>query len=185
SVRERNGRSQVEHPVTEEATRLDLVALQLAVARGEEVADPRPKPRRHAVEVRLYAEDPVDFLPQAGTVERLHLPDAIRVDAGVAEGDMVGVAYDPMIAKLIASGETRAEALDRLGAALAETEVEGITTNLPFLRWLVSHPVVRAGRTTTAFLTEYPPLSAVPGRLAQGPLAAPLRHNLPVPPLAA
>jgi acetyl/propionyl-CoA carboxylase alpha subunit len=182
---ELNGRIQVEHPVTEEATGLDLVAVQLAVARGEEVADPRPKLRRHAVEVRLYAEDPVDFLPQAGTVERLHLPDAIRVDAGVAEGDMVGVAYDPMIAKLIASGETRAEALDRLGAALAETEVEGITTNLPFLRWLVSHPVVRAGRTTTAFLTEYPPLSAVPARLPQGPWATPWRLNLPVPPPAA
>jgi acetyl/propionyl-CoA carboxylase alpha subunit len=179
---ELNGRIQVEHPVTEEATGLDLVALQLAVARGEEVADPRPKLRRHAVEVRLYAEDPVDFLPQAGTVERLRLPEEIRVDAGVAEGDTVGVAYDPMIAKLIASAETRAEALDRLGAALAETEVEGITTNLPFLRWLVSHPVVRAGTTTTAFLTEYPPLSTVPARLPQGPWAAPWRLNLPVPP---
>jgi acetyl/propionyl-CoA carboxylase alpha subunit len=178
---ELNGRIQVEHPVTEEATGLDLVALQLAVARGEEVADPQPKLRRHAVEVRLYAEDPVDFLPQAGTVERLHLPEVIRVDAGVAEGDTVGVAYDPMIAKLIASAETRAEALDRLGAALAETEVEGITTNLPFLRWLVSHPVVRAGTTTTAFLTEYPPLSSVPARLPQGPWAAPWRLNLPAP----
>jgi acetyl/propionyl-CoA carboxylase alpha subunit len=179
---ELNGRIQVEHPVTEEATGLDLVALQLAAARGEEVADPRPKLRRHAVEVRLYAEDPVDFLPQAGTVERLHLPDVIRVDAGVAEGDTVGVAYDPMIAKLIASAQTRADALDRLGAALAETEVEGITTNLPFLRWLVSHPVVRAGTTTTAFLTEYPPLSTVPARLPQGPWAVPWRLNLPVPP---
>jgi acetyl/propionyl-CoA carboxylase alpha subunit len=172
----------VEHPVTEEATGLDLIALQLAVARGEEVADPRPKLRRHAVEVRLYAEDPVDFLPQAGTVERLRLPDSIRVDAGVAEGDEVGVAYDPMIAKLIASAETRAEALDRLGAALAETEVEGITTNLSFLRWLVSHPVVRAGKATTAFLAEYPPLSAAPARLPQGPWAAPWRLNLPAPP---
>ena len=178
---ELNGRIQVEHPVTEEATGLDLVALQLAVARGEEVADPQPKLRWHAVEVRLYAEDPVDFLPQAGTVERLHLPEVIRVDAGVAEGDTVGVAYDPMIAKLIASAETRAEALDRLGAALAETEVEGITTNLPFLRWLVSQPVVRAGTATTAFLTEYPPLSTVPARLPQGPWAAPWRLNLPAP----
>jgi acetyl/propionyl-CoA carboxylase alpha subunit len=179
---ELNGRIQVEHPVTEEATGLDLIALQLAVARGEEVADPRPKLRRHAVEVRLYAEDSVDFLPQAGTVERLRLPDSIRVDAGVAEGDEVGVAYDPMIAKLIASAETRAEALDRLGAALAETEVEGITTNLSFLRWLVSHPVVRAGKATTAFLAEYPPLSAAPARLPQGPWAAPWRLNLPAPP---
>src|SRR5207247_3955729 len=153
---ELNGRIQVEHPVTEEATGLELVALQLALARGEKIADPRPKLRCHAVEARLYAEDPVDFLPQAGTVERLRLPDSIRVDAGVAEGDEVGVAYDPMIAKLIASGETRAEALDRLRVALAETEVAAITTNLPFLRWLVSHPVVRAGKATTAFLAEYP-----------------------------
>jgi acetyl/propionyl-CoA carboxylase alpha subunit len=178
---ELNGRIQVEHPVTEASTGLDLVALQLAVARGEEIAEPRPNLHRHAVEVRLYAEDPVDFLPQAGTVERLRLPGSIRVDAGVAEGDAVSVAYDPMIAKLTASGETRAEALDRLGAALAETEVEGITTSLPFLRWLVSHPVVRAGRATTAFLTEYPPLSAVPARLPQGPWAAPWRLNLPAP----
>jgi len=178
---ELNGRIQVEHPVTEEATGLDLVALQLAVARGEEIADPQLRLGRHAVEVRLYAEDPVDFLPQAGTVEGLRLPDSIRVDAGVAEGDEVGVAYDPMIAKLIASGETRADALGRLGVALAHTEVEGVPTNLPFLRWLVSHPVVRAGRTTTAFLTEYSPLSAVPARLPEGPWAQPWRLNLPAP----
>jgi len=179
---ELNGRIQVEHPVTEEATGLDLVALQLAVARGEKIADPQARFRRHAVEVRLYAEDPVDFLPQAGTVERLRLPDSIRVDAGVAEGDKVGVSYDPMIAKLIASGETRAEALDRLGPALAETEIQGVTTNLLFLRWLVSHPVVRAGRTTTAFLTEYPSLSAAPARLPEGLWAVPWRLNLPAPP---
>jgi acetyl/propionyl-CoA carboxylase alpha subunit len=178
---ELNGRIQVEHPVTEEATGLDLVALQLAVARGEEVADPHASFRRHAVEVRLYAEDPVDFLPQAGTVERLRLPDSIRVDAGVGEGDEVGIAYDPMIAKLITSGETRAEALDRLATALGETEVEGVTTNLPFLRWLVDHPVVRDGEATTAFLTEYAPLSALPARLPSGPWATPWRLNLPVP----
>jgi acetyl/propionyl-CoA carboxylase alpha subunit len=178
---ELNGRIQVEHPVTEEATGLDLVALQLAVARGEQLDDPQASFRRHAVEVRLYAEDPVDFLPQAGTIQRLRLPDSIRVDAGVAEGDEVGVAYDPMIAKLIASGATRPEALDQLSAALAETEVEGVTTNLPFLRWLVAHPAVRAGLTTTAFLTEFPALSAVPTRLPSGPWATPWRLNLPPP----
>ena len=178
---ELNGRIQVEHPVTEEATGLDLVALQLAAARGEQLDDPQASFRRHAVEVRLYAEDPVDFLPQAGTIQRLRLPDSIRVDAGVAEGDEVGVAYDPMIAKLIASGATRAEALDQLSAALAETEVEGVTTNLPFLRWLVAHPAVRAGLTTTAFLTEFPALSAVPTRLPSGPWATPWRLNLPPP----
>jgi acetyl/propionyl-CoA carboxylase alpha subunit len=182
---ELNGRIQVEHPVTEEATGLDLVALQLAIARGDELGDPRARFERHAVEVRLYAEDPVDFLPQAGTVERLRLPSSIRVDAGVAEGDDVGVAYDPMIAKLIGAGGSRAEALDRLAAALEETEVDGVTTNLPFLRWLVAHPAVRAGRTTTAFLTEFPPLSTLPARLPSGPWAASWRLNLPLPAPAA
>ena len=81
----------------------------------------------------------------------------------------MGVAYDPMIAKLIAHGPTRDEALLRLQDALAETTVEGLTTNLPFLRWLVAHPAVRAGRTTTAFLSEYAPLSAPPARLPSGP----------------
>jgi acetyl/propionyl-CoA carboxylase alpha subunit len=178
---ELNGRIQVEHPVTEEATGLDLVALQLAVARGEPLADPGARFRRHAVEVRLYAEDPVELLPQTGTIERLRLPDSIRVDAGVAEGDEVGVAYDPMIAKLIAAGETRDEALDRLAVALAEAEIVGVTTNLPFLRWLVSHPALRAGRTTTAFLTEFPPLSTPPSRLPAGPWSDPWRLNLPAP----
>jgi acetyl/propionyl-CoA carboxylase alpha subunit len=182
---ELNGRIQVEHPVTEEATGLDLVALQLAVARGAELDDLSVGFQRHAVEVRLYAEDPVDFLPQAGTVERLRLPPSIRVDAGVAEGDEVGVAYDPMIAKLIAAGASRTEALDRLAAALVETEVDGVTTNLPFLRWLVAHPAVRAGRTTTAFLTEFPPLSTPPSRLPSGPWATTWRLNLPSPAPAA
>jgi acetyl/propionyl-CoA carboxylase alpha subunit len=178
---ELNGRIQVEHPVTEEATGLDLVALQLAVARGQELSDPRARFRRHAVEVRLYAEDPETFLPQAGTIERLRLPDSIRVDAGVGAGDTIGIAYDPLIAKLIAAGATRAEALERLAAALAETEVEGVTTNLPFLRWLVAHPAVREGQTTTAFLTEYPPLSALPARLPSGPWSGAWRLGLPLP----
>ena len=178
---ELNGRIQVEHPVTEEATGLDLVRLQLAVARGEELPQPPSGFARHAVEVRLYAEDPQTFLPQTGTIERLSLPATIRVDVGVGEGDEVGVAYDPMIAKLIASGATRDEALDALAGALAETAVEGVTTNLAFLRWLVAHPALRAGRTTTAFLTEYPPLSSVPARVASGPWAGPWRLNLPFP----
>ena len=178
---ELNGRIQVEHPVTEEATGIDLVALQLAVARGEELRDPAVELRRHAVEVRLYAEDPLTFLPQAGRIERLRLPAGIRVDSGVAAGDEVGVAYDPMIAKLIAAGASRVEALAALAVALAETEVEGVTTNLPFLRWLVSHPVVRAGGATTAFLTEYAPLSGPPTALPAGPWGEPWRLNLPAP----
>jgi acetyl/propionyl-CoA carboxylase alpha subunit len=181
---ELNARIQVEHPVTEAVTGIDIVAEQLRVAQGEPLSVSTPTARGHAVEVRLYAEDPVTFLPQAGVVERLRLPDGIRVDAGVAEGDEVGIAYDPMIAKLIAHGSDRREALDRLGEALAETEVGGIRTNLPFLRWLVAHPAVRAGETTTAFLDEHPPLSA-PGRAPSGPWRGAFRLNLPPPPRAA
>ncbi len=135
--------------------------------------------RGAAVEVRLYAEDPRTFLPQAGRVEHLRLPASVRVESAVEEGDEVGIAYDPMIAKLIASGATRDEALDRLAAALAETEVSGVTTNLPFLRWLVAHPAVRAGETTTAFLTEYPPLSAPPRQLPPDVWRGGFRLNLP------
>jgi acetyl-CoA/propionyl-CoA carboxylase biotin carboxyl carrier protein len=177
---ELNGRIQVEHPVTELVTGVDLVQAQLRIAAGEPV-DVRPDPRGHAVEVRLYAEDPRTFFPQTGRVSRLRLPDDIRVDAGVAEGDEVGIAYDPMIAKLIAHGTTREDALDRLRAALARTEVGGVTTNLPFLRWLVGHPLVRAGETTTAFLVEQPPLSAAPVRTPAAPWRTPFRLNLPSP----
>jgi acetyl/propionyl-CoA carboxylase alpha subunit len=180
---ELNGRIQVEHPVTELVTGVDLVQAQLRVAAGETL-DLRPDPRGHAVEVRLYAEDPRTFFPQTGRVERLRLPTGIRVDAGVAEGDDVGIAYDPMIAKLIAHGTTRDEAFARLAAALLETEVDGVTTNLPFLRWLVSHPVVHAGDTTTAFLTEHPPLSPTPPRVADVAWRTPFRLNLPPPPSA-
>ena len=165
---ELNGRIQVEHPVTELVTGLDLVAEQIRVAQGERLSvGATQTPSGHAVEVRLYAEDPRTFLPQAGPVERLILPTGIRVDAGVAEGDEVGLGYDPMIAKLVAHGPTRDEALNRLADALAETEVEGLTTNLPFLRWLVAHPALRAGETTTAFLLEHPPLSEPPLRLLE------------------
>jgi acetyl/propionyl-CoA carboxylase alpha subunit len=182
---ELNGRIQVEHPVTELVTGVDLVQAQLRIAAGEPLHAPRSSLEGHAVEVRLYAEDPRTFLPQAGRIERLVLPRGIRVDAGVEEGDEVGTAYDPLIAKLIAHGESRDEALDRLRAGLEETRVEGVVTNLPFLRWLVSHPALVAGRTTTAFLTEYPPLSATPLRLPEGPWLGGFRLNLPSPAPAA
>jgi acetyl/propionyl-CoA carboxylase alpha subunit len=177
---ELNGRIQVEHPVTEAVTGIDLVQWQLRIARGEAL-DIRPELRGAAVEVRLYAEDPRTFLPQAGRIERLRLPTSVRVDTGVTEGDEVGTSYDPMIAKLIASGATREEALDRLAAALAETEVTGVTTNLPFLRWLVAHPALRAGDVTTAFLVEYPPLSSPPGALPDHVWRGAFRLNLPSP----
>ncbi|TMJ97900.1 MAG: ATP-grasp domain-containing protein [Actinobacteria bacterium] len=156
---ELNARIQVEHPVTELVTDLDLVELQLRVAQGERLESVPSEPRGHAVEVRLYAEDPLSFLPQAGRVEALELPDGVRVDAGVERGDEVPVAYDPMIAKLIGYSETRDEALERLAEALSATRISGVTTNLAFLRWLIRHPDVRAGRTTTSFLDEHPPLS--------------------------
>ncbi len=177
---ELNGRIQVEHPVTELVTGVDLVAEQLRIASGQALSEGQSLGHGHAVEVRLYAEDPRTFLPQGGRVTRLVLPDSVRVDAGVAEGDEIALAYDPMIAKLIAHGPTRDDALDRLETALAETVVEGVTTNLPLLRWLVAHPDVRAGRTTTAFLTEHPPLSP-PVRMQRAAWRGAWRLNLPAP----
>jgi acetyl/propionyl-CoA carboxylase alpha subunit len=178
---ELNGRIQVEHPVTELVTGIDLVKAQLHIASGEAVSEGQTRSHGHAVEVRLYAEDPVTFFPQTGQISWLRLPTDIRVDAGVEEGDEIGIAYDPMIAKLIAHGTTRTDALDALRAALDETVVEGVTTNLPFLCWLVSHPSVRAGETTTAFLVEHPPLSRSPAREAPPPWRTPFRLNLPPP----
>ena len=181
---ELNGRIQVEHPVTELVTGVDLVAEQLRIAAGEPLLSQHVNmiTHGHAVEVRLYAEDPRSFLPQGGRIERLRLPGGIRVDAGVEEGDEVPIAYDPLLAKLIARGDTREEALDFLASALAETEVAGVTTNLPFLRWLVAHPVLRAGHTTTAFLTEHPPLSEPPPRAPARSWRGAWRLNLPAPP---
>src|SRR6478736_355020 len=180
---ELNARIQVEHPVTELVTGVDIVREQLRIASGEALSNLVTDCylRGHAVEVRLYAEDPRSFLPQAGRLERLRLPEGIRVDSGVREGDEIGTAYDPMIAKLIAAADTRTEAFDRLAKALRETEIGGVTTNLPFLRWLVAHPLVRAGRVTTAFLTENPPLSEPP-RTPTAVWSEPWRLNLPAPP---
>jgi acetyl/propionyl-CoA carboxylase alpha subunit len=188
---ELNGRIQVEHPVTEAVTGLDLIAEQLRIADGQDLVTPCYKGSGHAMEVRLYAEDSRSFLPQTGRLQKLHLPSdtvsqghsaSIRVDAGIEEGDEVGLAYDPMIAKVISHAPTREAALDGLAAALTETHVQGVTTNLPFLRWLVAHPVVRAGEATTAFLTEHPPLSALPVLRAPAAARTPWRLNLPSPP---
>jgi len=177
---ELNARIQVEHPVTELVTGIDLVREQLRIADGSPLVA-SCNLLGHAVEVRLYAEDPRTFLPQAGRLERLRLPAGIRIDGGVEEGDEIGTSYDPLIAKLIAYAETRPQAYDKLAAALRETDVGGVTTNLPFLRWLVAHPLVRAGRTTTAFLDENPPLSEPPPRAPDPAWSGAWRLNLPAP----
>ena len=134
--------------------------------------------------MRLYAEDPRTFLPQAGRIERLRLPAGVRVDSGAEEGDVIGTSYDPLIAKLIAHAATRDDAFDTLADALGNTDIAGVTTNLPFLRWLVSHPYVRSGRATTAFLTEHPPLSAPPLEVAATPWSGSWRLGPPGPPPA-
>lgn len=137
---EMNTRLQVEHPVTEEVTGLDLVEWQLRIAAGEPLPlrQEEIRARGHAFEARLYAEDPAKgFLPSIGTLRTLRLPFGmadVRIETGVEEGDPVTPFYDPMIAKIIASGPDRTAALDRLAAALDATLVEGVTTNLAFLR---------------------------------------------------
>ena len=160
---EMNTRLQVEHPVTELVTGRDLVADQIRIAAGEALGFTQSDVRYdgHAVEVRFYAEDAEhDFLPATGRIHRLRWPtgDGVRVDAGVAEGDDVGGRFDPMLAKVVAHGADRAEALDRLTRALDETVIVGLTTNLRFLRWLVREPVVRDGVARTDTLERiWPP----------------------------
>jgi acetyl-CoA/propionyl-CoA carboxylase biotin carboxyl carrier protein len=150
---EMNTRLQVEHPVTELVYGLDLVEWQLRVAAGERLTVARPvTPAGHAVEARVYAEDPArGFLPTGGTVLALREPstEGVRVDSGLAEGMTVTSAYDPMLAKVAAWGPDRATALDRLDAALAETAVLGVTTNIAFLRTLLADPDVQAGLLDT------------------------------------
>jgi acetyl/propionyl-CoA carboxylase alpha subunit len=176
---ELNGRIQVEHPVTELVSGVDLVRAQIEIAAGGRVGHPSAPPGGHAIEARVYAEDPVSFLPQTGTIERLVLPGGVRVDAGVAEGDTVGVAYDPLIAKVIAHGDDRAEAIARLVAALDAMRVSGVVTNLPLLRWLLRQPAFRAGEATIAFLDDYPPLSPPAASHPASPWGGGWRLNLP------
>jgi 3-methylcrotonyl-CoA carboxylase alpha subunit len=167
---EMNTRLQVEHPVTEEVLGLDLVELQLRVAEGHPLPwapGDEPAPAGHAVEARLYAEDPArGFLPATGRLAHLRLPegDGIRIDAGVEAGDAVTVHYDPLLAKVIARGADRAEALRRLASALGEAQVAGVTTNLGLLRALASHPVLVAGPPDTGLLERLvPELLPAPG----------------------
>ena len=157
-----NARIQVEHPVTEAVTGLDLVRLQLLVAAGEPLpeAAARADLRGHAVEARLYAEDPRrGFLPQAGTLHRFRVAEApgVRVDAGVADGSVVGVHYDPLLAKVVAHAPSRAEAAGLLAAALAGARLHGVATNRDLLVGVLRHPGFLAGETDTGFLERHPP----------------------------
>ncbi|MXQ57510.1 acetyl-CoA carboxylase biotin carboxylase subunit [Streptomyces sp. XHT-2] len=154
---EMNTRLQVEHPVTELITGLDLVEWQLRVAAGERLAFGQDDVRLtgHAVEARLCAEDPArGFLPSGGTVLRLREPqgDGVRTDSGLSEGTEVGSLYDPMLSKVIAYGPDRATALRRLRAALAETVTLGVQTNAGFLRRLLAHPAVVSGELDTGLV---------------------------------
>ena len=149
-----NARLQVEHPVTELVTGVNLVRLQLRIAGGERLPENLQwRPQGHAVEARLVAEDPDHgFLPTAGTLLRFDLPTGVRVDAGYRAGSEVPTTFDGLLAKVIAHGADRAEAFDRLAAALDQTVVLGLQTNLPLLRALVADPEVRAGRLDTTLL---------------------------------
>jgi acetyl-CoA/propionyl-CoA carboxylase biotin carboxyl carrier protein len=170
---EMNTRLQVEHPVTELVTGLDLVEWQVRVAAGEALPFSQPPAvTGHAVEARLYAEDPSrGFLPTGGTVRLLREPAGphVRVDSGLAEGTEVTSAYDPMLAKVIAWGEDRASALRRLSAALADTTVLGVTTNTAFLRALLADPDVRAGRLDTTLAERVATVLADQARAAGTP----------------
>jgi acyl-CoA carboxylase subunit alpha len=177
-----NTRLQVEHPVTELVTGLDLVALQLRVAEGAplpaEVTGARID--GHAIEVRLYAEDvPAGFLPATGTLHRFEIPDlpGVRVDSGVEDGSVVGPHYDPMLAKVIAHGRTRGEAARTLARALARARIHGVTTNRDLLVGILREPEFLAGGTDTGYLTRHAPAAlgapaAGPGHAAVAALAA-------------
>ncbi|QQQ75591.1 acetyl/propionyl/methylcrotonyl-CoA carboxylase subunit alpha [Saccharothrix sp. 6-C] len=150
---EMNTRLQVEHPVTELATGVDLVEWQLRVAAGEPLGFTSVEMTGHAVEARVYAEDPArGFLPTGGTVLALEEPSDVRVDSALRVGLTVGSDYDPMLAKVIAHGATREEALRRLHAALGRFTVLGVTTNIPFLRALLRDPDVRSGDLDTGLV---------------------------------
>ncbi|MFJ3926218.1 acetyl/propionyl/methylcrotonyl-CoA carboxylase subunit alpha [Streptomyces sp. NPDC090022] len=197
---EMNTRLQVEHPVTEAVFGLDLVALQLRVAQGEPLPPAPPAPGGHAVEARLYAEDPAqDWRPQTGVLHTLDIPGAgtgtgagtgsVRVDTGFADGDTVGVHYDPMLAKVIVHAPTRAEAVRALAHALSRARIHGLTTNRELLVASLRHPEFAAARLDTGFYDRHlATLTATPGGDADGrpgarlaALAAALADTVPSP----
>ncbi|MET8847965.1 biotin carboxylase N-terminal domain-containing protein [Amycolatopsis sp. NPDC004625] len=162
---EMNTRLQVEHPVTENVTGLDLVALQLRIAEGERLPADPPPTVGHAIEVRLYAEDPAaGWQPQSGTLHTFEVPDVdrsfahgpgLRLDSGFESGSVVGVHYDPMLAKVITWAPTRAEAARRLAKALAATKIHGVVTNRDLLVNILRHEAFLAGETDTAFFDRH------------------------------
>ncbi|MEW9672130.1 acetyl-CoA carboxylase biotin carboxylase subunit [Ammoniphilus sp. 3BR4] len=156
---EMNTRLQVEHPVTEEITGLDLVAEQLKIAAGHSLNFTQSDIKRegHAIEVRIYAEDPKTFFPSPGTITRFVTPEGpgIRHELAVNEGSVVTPFYDPMIAKLVVKGKDRDQAIDLLQEALRHYQVEGIKTNIPMLLEVAAHPAFRSGDTTTSFVSTY------------------------------
>ncbi|GAA4486212.1 biotin carboxylase N-terminal domain-containing protein [Rhodococcus olei] len=165
---EMNTRLQVEHPVTELTTGLDLVELQMRVARGGALGDAPPAAHGHAIEVRLYAEDPAQgWQPQSGSVHRFEIPGVdtefgvpgtprgLRLDSGIVDGSVVGVFYDPMLAKVIAWAPDRQAAASRLATALAKTKIHGLVTNRDLLVRVLRHPAFLAGDTDTAFFDRH------------------------------
>jgi 3-methylcrotonyl-CoA carboxylase alpha subunit len=182
---EMNTRLQVEHPVTEMITGLDLVELQLRVAAGEPLRfrQEELKIQGHAIEARLYAEDPArEFLPATGRLVHLAFPEGVRVDTGVEAGTQIGSWYDPMIAKVIAHGRDRDEALARLGSALRATEVVGATTNVEFLRRVCESRAFREADLDTHLIERHreellAPRGAVPAEVLQAAALAELQHE--------
>lgn len=171
---EMNTRLQVEHPVTEAVFRVDLVALQIQVAEGARLAEEPPAARGHAVEARLYAEDPAaEWAPQTGTLHRLSVP-GVRLDTGYVDGDSIGVHYDPMLAKAIAYAPTRAAALRSLAGALERAVVHGPVTNRELLVRSLRHPEFVDARMDTGFYDRYVTDLAAPAPDPHAPLAAAL-----------
>jgi propionyl-CoA carboxylase alpha chain len=155
-----NTRLQVEHPVSEIIAGVDLVELQIKVARGEalDIKQADLKINGHALELRVYAEDPLnDFLPSVGTLEVYKLPegDGIRVDNGFEQGMDIPIYYDPMLAKLITYGKTREEAIELMLKAIANYKVKGIQTTLPFGTYVFNHDAFKSGDFDTHFVKKY------------------------------
>jgi acetyl-CoA carboxylase biotin carboxylase subunit len=155
-----NTRLQVEHPVTELVTRIDLVREQISIAAGEPLSFAQDDVQLvgHAIECRIYAEDPNDnFLPSPGKITRLRIPHGpgVRDDGGVYEGSEVSIYYDPMISKFAVLGRDRAEAIDRMRRALLEYEISGIKTTLPFFREVMEDEEFRSGNLDTGFIARF------------------------------